>query len=152
MILTDSELQRTLEMIERQEKNIANQRGRLKNVGRTPAEIKRLMDPQEAFLLQLKEEVEHYSQLKEGVFNLTGASLENIGELLISARIVAGLSQRDLAERTGTNEAQVTRDERHEYHGATVDRTRRIFEALGLRVKIHLVHRQDSGTKKKVKP
>ncbi len=51
--------------------------------------------------------------------------------MLIAARIANGLSQRELAERLGVSEAQVSRDERNEYHGITVERAQRILDTLG---------------------
>jgi len=37
-----------------------------------------------------------------------------------------------LAERLGVHESQVSRDERNEYNGVTVERADRILEALGV--------------------
>ena len=44
------------------------------------------------------------------------------------------LMQRDLAERMGVHESMVSRDERNEYHGITVERASRILEAMGVRI------------------
>lgn len=38
--------------------------------------------------------------------------------------------QRELAERLGVSEAQVSRDEHNEYHGITVDRVQRVLDAM----------------------
>ncbi|HKC76557.1 MAG TPA: helix-turn-helix transcriptional regulator [Chloroflexota bacterium] len=56
--------------------------------------------------------------------------LTSIGQLLIAARIANGLSQRELADRLGVSETQVSRDERNEYHGITVERAQRILDCL----------------------
>jgi transcriptional regulator with XRE-family HTH domain len=53
-----------------------------------------------------------------------------IGRLLIATRIAQGLTQRELAERLGVSESLVSRDERNEYHGITVERAQRILDAL----------------------
>ena len=45
-----------------------------------------------------------------------------------------GFTQRQLAERLGVSETMVSRDERKEYHGITVDRARRALDALGARL------------------
>jgi transcriptional regulator with XRE-family HTH domain len=50
-------------------------------------------------------------------------------------RIAKGVSQRDLAERVGVHESQVSRDERNEYHGVTVERANRVLETLGVEVR-----------------
>ena len=52
--------------------------------------------------------------------------------LLIALRIARGISQRQLAERLGVHESQVSRDERNEYHGITLDRAARVLDALGV--------------------
>jgi transcriptional regulator with XRE-family HTH domain len=44
------------------------------------------------------------------------------------------LTQRQLAERLGVHESQVSRDERNEYHGITLERAARILEALHAQV------------------
>ena len=95
--------------------------------------IKRVLDPVRSFHEQIKEEVASYERLKRGEFD----ELQNfagIGRLLIALRIAKGLTQRDLAGRLAVSETQVSRDERNEYHGVTIDRANRILEALGVEV------------------
>lgn len=41
-----------------------------------------------------------------------------------------GLSQRQLAERLRVYESQVSRDERNEYHGVTLERATRVLDAM----------------------
>jgi DNA-binding XRE family transcriptional regulator len=57
-------------------------------------------------------------------------NLTSIGLSLIALRLAQGLTQRQLAERLGVNEAQVSKDERNEYHGISVERAQRIIDAL----------------------
>jgi transcriptional regulator with XRE-family HTH domain len=49
------------------------------------------------------------------------------------------MTQRQLAERLGVNETAVSRDERNEYHGITVDRATKVLEALGARIETKVV-------------
>jgi transcriptional regulator with XRE-family HTH domain len=58
--------------------------------------------------------------------------IEDVGQLLIAARIQRGLTQRQLAERLSVHESQVSRDERHEYQGLTLERLTQLSEALAL--------------------
>jgi DNA-binding XRE family transcriptional regulator len=105
----------------------------LREAGLDEAEIKRVVDPLRSFHLQLAEEVESYERLKRREF----AEIENlkgIGHLLISLRIALGLSQRDLARRLDVHESQVSRDERNEYFGITLERAARILDALNVRL------------------
>jgi ribosome-binding protein aMBF1 (putative translation factor) len=59
-------------------------------------------------------------------------NLHGLGRTLVALRIALGLTQRELAERLGVHESQVSRDERNEYHAVTVDRASRILDALGV--------------------
>ena len=90
-------------------------------MGLTASEIKRATDPIQSFHLQLEEEVQSYERLKRGEFDEL-SDLRGLGHLLISLRVARGLTQRELAERLGVHESLVSRDERNEYHGITLDR------------------------------
>ena len=71
--------------------------------------------------------------MKRGEFE----ELENFrgfGHLLISLRIAQGVSQRELARRLNVHESQVSRDERNEYFGITLERAVRILDALSARL------------------
>ena len=121
-------------------KRIAEEKGRLdeyaanwKRKGYGADEIAALREPLESFHVQLVEEVESYERLKRGQFrefeNLCG-----LGQVLIGLRIARGMTQRQLAERLGVNETMVSRDERNEYHGITVERAMRVLDALEARL------------------
>jgi ribosome-binding protein aMBF1 (putative translation factor) len=101
---------------------------------RLAQERQRLVDPFESFHLQLKEEVESYEKLKRGEFDELD-NLRGLGHLLISIRIAQGLSQRDLAKRLNVHESQVSRDERNEYFGITLERAIRLLDALNVKLR-----------------
>jgi transcriptional regulator with XRE-family HTH domain len=46
-----------------------------------------------------------------------------------------GISQRELARRLGEHETQVSRDERNEYFGITLERAAKILDALNVRLR-----------------
>ena len=50
--------------------------------------------------------------------------------MLISIRIAQGMSQRELARRLNVHESQVSRDERNEYLGITLERAVKVLDAL----------------------
>jgi ribosome-binding protein aMBF1 (putative translation factor) len=54
---------------------------------------------------------------------------------LVAARIAQGISQRELAERLSVHESQISRDERNEYHGVTVERAQKVLEALKIEIR-----------------
>jgi DNA-binding XRE family transcriptional regulator len=87
------------------------------------------MEPLLSFQAQLAEEVDWYERVRRRDFPAL-SRLTQIGRLLIALRIANGVTQRELAERLGVNESVVSRDERNEYHGITVERAQRILDAL----------------------
>jgi DNA-binding Xre family transcriptional regulator len=112
---------------------LTEHRTRLKEAGLNDEEIKRVIDPMESFHLQLMEEVESYERLKRGEFE-EFANFRGFGHLLISLRIAKGISQRELAKRLSVHESQVSRDERNNYFGITLERAVKILEALNVRL------------------
>jgi DNA-binding XRE family transcriptional regulator len=71
--------------------------------------------------LQLKEEVQSYERLKRGEFDEV-RNFDGMGRLFVALRISQGMTQRELAERLGVHECQVSRDEQNEYHDITLER------------------------------
>jgi DNA-binding XRE family transcriptional regulator len=131
MIRSETEYQQAVKRLADEEARLKAQRSELKKLDLSQAEIKRAMDPLQSFHEQLKEEVESYERLCRGEFEEV-TNFEGMGRLLIALRISQGLSQRELAERLGVHESSVSRDERNEYHGITLERTARILAALGV--------------------
>ncbi len=129
MIRNENEYQEAVARLKEERARLDAHRKKLEETGLSPDEIKRVSDPMESFHLQLAEEVESYERLKRGEFG-EARNLRGIGQLLIGLRIAQGLSQRELAERLGVHESQVSRDERNEYHGITLERAARILDAL----------------------
>jgi ribosome-binding protein aMBF1 (putative translation factor) len=134
MIRNETEYQEAYERLEEEEKRLAEHRKRLRDAGLKEEEIKRVIDPIESFHLQLKEEVESYHRLKRFEFDEL-QNLRGFGHLLISFRIARGMSQRELARRLGVHESQVSRDERNEYYGITLERAIKTLDALNIRLR-----------------
>jgi len=134
MIHSEKEYKEAVVRIRQEKERLARQKAELMGMGLGPGEIKRAMDPMLSFHQQLEEEVQGYERLKRGEFEEIG-NLRGLGQLLVSLRIARGLTQRQLAERLGVHETQVSRDERNEYHGITLERAARILDALGAEVR-----------------
>ena len=138
MIRNENEYKDAVRRLSEQEQRLKQQAAQLKQTELSKVEIKRVLDPVRSFHEQLKEEVASYERLKRGEFdelqNFTG-----IGRLLIALRIAKGLTQRELAALLEVGESQVSRDERNEYHGITVERANRILEALQIEMKSAIV-------------
>jgi ribosome-binding protein aMBF1 (putative translation factor) len=146
MIRNETEYQEASERLAQEWQRLAEHRSRLKATGLADEEIKRVIDPLESFHLQLKEEVESYEKLKRGEFGELD-NLRGLGHLLISIRIAQGLSQRELANRLNVHESQVSRDERNEYFGITLERAIRLLDALNvkLRTQIEIVNEREAA-------
>ena len=132
MIRSEVEYKEAVRRLKEQDHLLSEQKQKLEEMNLGADEVKRVMDPLRSFRQQLAEEVESYDRLKRGEFDEI-RNLRGIGHLLIAARIYRGLSQRELAERLGVHESQVSRDERNEYHNITLERAARIIEALGVK-------------------
>ncbi len=130
MIRNDREYHEALRRVKDDQRFIAEQRATLEGMNLAPDEVERGMGPALSFHAGLVEEVAWYERVCRRDFE-TIQSLSAIGRLLIAARIANGLTQQELAERLGVSAAQVSRDERNEYHGITVERAQLILERLG---------------------
>jgi ribosome-binding protein aMBF1 (putative translation factor) len=134
VIKNEHEYQESVKRVADEAARLKQERARLQEQGLSAAEVKRVLDPIESFRAQLKEEVESYERLMRGEFDEL-RNFEGLGRLLIALRIARGMSQRELAQRLGVHESQVSRDERNEYHGVTMDRANRILECLGVELR-----------------
>ena len=82
-------------------------------------------------IADLQSELEEYESLKRGEFQLDSLKLiANMPAILIKARIAQGLSQRELAARTGLKEQQIQRYEATDYASASLSRLREIANAI----------------------
>lgn len=130
MIRSEKEYKEALDRLKKDEEVLALQREKLEEMGLSKEEVGRALEPMLSFRAQLEEEVEWFERVRRRDFEIV-RDLSAVGTLLIALRIANGISQRELAERLGVSEAQVSRDERNEYHGITVDRVQRVLDALG---------------------
>lgn len=137
VIKTESAYKKALEKLEEDKVFIAKQKRELEKMGLTNEQIERALQPSITFHEQLKEEVVYYERIRRGEFELI-INLHNLGKTLIAYRIFLGMSQQELAKRLGVSESQVSRDERNEYYGATIDRIQQVMEAMGMITKTEI--------------
>jgi len=100
-----------------------------------------LMDSEIAFAQHIGSDIELYEQALNRQFGTT--DWEHLGLLLINLRIANHVKQRELADRLGVDESVVSRDERNEYRGITVERAQRILQALDERVELSVAPKSD---------
>lgn len=100
-----------------------------------PMLVKAERDAMVSQLDDLRAELAEYERLKLADLSVISiASFDGLAEGLIKARIAAGISQRELAERLGLKEQQVQRYESERYASASYQRLRDIAGAIGVRI------------------
>jgi DNA-directed RNA polymerase specialized sigma subunit len=129
VIRSEKEYREAVERLRQDEEVLALQKEKLEGLGLSEEEVRRALEPMLSFRAKLEEEVVWYERVRRRDFSII-RDLSAVGTLLIALRIANGLSQRELAEKLGVSEAQVSRDERNEYHGITVDRAQRVLDAM----------------------
>lgn len=134
MIRTEAEYREAQRRIAEGARSLASEQERMEKAGLRGIELERVLMPQRSFIAQLEEEAAFYERLRRGEIDEI-ENLHGLGVTLIALRIARGLTQRQLAEKLGVHESQVSRDERNEYHGVTVERAARILDTLGVRMK-----------------
>jgi transcriptional regulator with XRE-family HTH domain len=89
----------------------------------------------ESQLRDLRRDVADYESLRSGRQPVLEVdSFEEFPDALVRARIAAGLSQKELAERLGLKEQQIQKYEATSYSAASHARMTEVVNALGLRV------------------
>jgi hypothetical protein len=140
MIRTESEYQECLKRLKKDQAVLDEQRVRLVEMALPLDQVERAMEPLISFNEQLKEEVQWYERVCRRDFG-TINQLTGVGTLLIALRISNHITQAELAKRLGVDVSQVSRDERNEYHGISMERAERILNALGEQIEIVVRHR-----------
>lgn len=107
----------------------------LKKKGLSDKEAKSSLSSSWTYAMQCKEEVELYEKLKNGELPAM-EHFSSKGKYFVAARIAKGMTQRELAEKLGVKESAVSRDERNEYHGMSVQKMDKLAEALNLKILI----------------
>ena len=134
MIRSEDEYQAAHRRLSEMKRQATGEEAKLREMGIDAEGVKRALDPWRSFLLQLEEELEAYEKLKRGEVGEL-VNLHELGRSLVALRIAAGITQRELAKRLGVDESQISRWERNEYHGITIERASAVLDALGARVR-----------------
>ena len=129
-VKTPHEYERTQQLLEQGRVFGERQRASLQAAGLSPEHVELAMAPLLSMQGQMQGELDWYDNARKGTIRPL-PTLARIGLSLIALRLAKGLTQRQLAERLGVNEAQVSKDEKNEYHGIGVDRAQRIIDAMG---------------------
>lgn len=137
MIKNESAYQKAVEKLKQDQEFISSEKKRFEEMGLNSDQTKMAIQPLISFHEQLKAEVEYYEKIKRGSFNPI-YKFTDIGKTLIAYRIYLGMTQAELANKLGVSESQVSRDERHEYYGATTEKIETVMEAMGMKAIINI--------------
>lgn len=129
MIKTENEYTEAKKRLQNKFQAIEEQKVKLEKAGFNKQQMQLAIDPLTTFAFQLQEEVEEYEKLMRGQFEPL-ENLNGIGHMLVALRIYKGIKQKELAEKLDIKESQVSRDERNEYHGASIDKIQKVLKAL----------------------
>ncbi len=109
----------------------------------SPMRRKLHKDALQSQLEDLQDEITAFERLQSQNSNesLPIESVNGLAMAIIQARIVSGLTQKQLAERLGLKEQQIQRYEATHYRAASLERLREVMDALNVTVEGHLVAR-----------
>jgi HTH-type transcriptional regulator/antitoxin HigA len=85
-----------------------------------------------ALLADLDRELKDYADLKAGRVKKREGRLENLGELLVKARIARGWTEQELANRLGLDMQKIQQYEADSYERASATRLLEVARTLGV--------------------
>jgi DNA-binding XRE family transcriptional regulator len=135
MMRTDKEHELAKQQLSKLTELYETQLADLKAKGLTGKQAKESLSSSWTYAMQCKEELELYEKLKNGELPPM-EEFSSKGKYFIAARIAKGMTQRELAEKLGAKESAVSRDERNEYQGMSVEKMERLANVLNLKVLI----------------
>jgi helix-turn-helix protein len=122
--------------LQRFEQAAAGQEAQAPTPGIDPRIGEAMVDSLEGQAETLRDEIKRYEDLRDGrIGQWELGSLRDFPTALIEARIVAGLTQKQLGERLEVKEQQIQRWEANLYSGVGVERLQGVADALGMEVK-----------------
>jgi transcriptional regulator with XRE-family HTH domain len=144
MIRSEAEYRDAVARSRKSAERLVQYREELRAKGLSSAEIEKVVGSMISIHDDLQEEIGRYQRFQAGDLS-DFWSLREMGQLLIAARLARGLSQRELSERLEIHESQVSRDERNEYQGISVERAARVLEVLAIDIAIQARLQRPAG-------
>lgn len=136
MITNERQYAITRAELQRFEQAAAAQQERAPVSGIDPRIGEAMVDSLKGQAETLRDEIKRYEDLRDGrVGQRELGSLRDFPTALIEARIVAGLTQKQLGERLEVKEQQIQRWEANLYSGVGVERLQEVADALGMELK-----------------
>lgn len=133
MIRTDREAEAAKMQLSKLQELYDTQLADLKRKGLSEEQAKESLSSSWTYASQCQEEIKLYENLRNGILP-PAEHFSSRGNFFVAARIAKGMSQRELADKMGSKESAVSRDERNEYHGMSVDKMDKLATALNIKV------------------
>lgn len=135
MIKSKLEYERAKQEVEKYNARMQSEVQECRKLNLSDDEVNRLIAPSRAYYDQISTEIDSYEKLlNHDERELKRLSeFETPGRFLIALRLFRGVSQKQLAQMLRVDPSQVSRDEKNEYHGASYERLKSVFETLGFR-------------------
>jgi transcriptional regulator with XRE-family HTH domain len=142
MIRSEAEYKDAVARSRKSAERLVEYRDELRARGMSPDEVEKVVGSMVSIHDDLCVEVGRYERFKKGDLS-DCKTLREVGPLLIAARLARGLTQRDLADKLGVHESQVSRDEKNEYQGISLERAVQVLEVLSVDLEIRPSLRPD---------
>ena len=111
-------------------------------------EVDKLLREGKQVVVTVVDETKRYEDLRDGrIGRRELGSLLDLTTALVEARIVAGLTQKQLGERLDVEEQQIQRWEANLYSGVGVERLQEVVDALGMDIKVTVDYAAKGGQK-----
>lgn len=127
----------TVETVEGMKRALAGHRAQPRE-GLDPVMQELVEDSLQALIEEWGAQVREYEEIKSGAATLSLRSLRELPAVLVKARLAAGLTQKQLAQKLGIKPQQIQRYESTRYRTITLERMLQIAEVLGLRVEAQI--------------
>lgn len=134
MLRTDKELELAKKQLSKLNELYEIQMADLQKRGLNEAQSKESLSSSLTYAKQCQEEIELYEKLRRGELP-PAEHFSTRGRYFIAARIARGMTLRQLADALGTKESAVSRDERNEYHGISMEKMDKLAHVLGLKIR-----------------
>jgi ribosome-binding protein aMBF1 (putative translation factor) len=138
MIKNDRQYKITRAQLEKFEQALAKLEAGSAAAGLHPRLRRAQEDALHSQIEELRAQLTEYDALRSGEITLDEIDFDELPAMLIRARIAAGLTQRELADRMGLKEQQIQRYEATDYRSASLSRLYEVIDALGVRLRVDI--------------
>ena len=137
MIRTEQEHIKASTRLSELKVSLKDQRERLKVSGMEGDELEEALEPLSSLVRGLQKDMNYYNDALSGQVG-SAYGLEELGRLLVQARLAGGLTVKDAAEAAGMDPAYLGSHEMGGFTKMSLGRIQRLVESLGGRLVVHM--------------